>query len=455
MSPLEEQLSRLADDAPPATPDPGLWDCGRRWQRRRRGGTTLVAVAAVLALVAIGALSWQRAQPPVAVPPSGQPGLPDRVFEPSPWLPGTEGDGPLGPIAVIMGAERRGWGGATSGTVAVSATTGDYRFLDLPGAVDAALAEPVLSPDGAHIAYWLTGTTEESPNTDSGPLVGVAVYDTVTGGVRRHLIPTAHGVRDYALAWADAETLVLGYGQLKGGDGDPLMDQGFSLLGPTLVWRIEEPEPVALDVDEDARIEDVGPGYAVLAATAKDRAYRIVDLDGTDLRQRFALVDDTSTPPVLGAGGQRIAVVSGEAPGDLSGANPNVVLVGTIYPGGGVGPPRSVRLRPVPGSGRTFAVLGWADDHRVVLVQRAGRDKRPEFAVDVNLVDVRDGTSTRLVEFPGQDAGQLATDLVTEARLPGREPPRPLDPRVAVGSSAAVVMVAVIGLVAWRRRVRV
>ena len=213
MTTLHDRLADLADEAPASLPDPGLWDRGRRYHRRRRAGTLAVLGVAVLVLALLGGIGRHRAAPPVQ-PATGSVGLPDRVWNPSPWLPTTDRPGQL---IAVTGAQRGSWTGMHPGVVGISATTGEYAFLDLPDAELDVSETPVLSPDGRRVAYWLTGETAGTPNTSRGPITGVAVLDTGTGDVSRHWIRTAHGLMPDFLAWADDETVVFSAGQIVGG----------------------------------------------------------------------------------------------------------------------------------------------------------------------------------------------------------------------------------------------
>ncbi|MCW2794154.1 MAG: hypothetical protein JWO76_3252, partial [Nocardioides sp.] len=134
MTTLHDRLSRLADEAPVALPEPGLWQRGRRYRRRRRAGTLAIVGAAVLALGVLAGTTWQRSSVDGPQPANSAPALPDRIWSPSPWLEGTDDAGELGQLAAIIDAERGSWIGKSPGLVGVSATTGEYRFLDLPDA---------------------------------------------------------------------------------------------------------------------------------------------------------------------------------------------------------------------------------------------------------------------------------------------------------------------------------
>ena len=191
MSTLHQRLGDLAGSAPAPPPDPDLWDRARRYHRRRRVGTAAVAAACVLAVVAlVGLDSWQRSPRIEPAAPGAQPALPARFFEPSPWLPGTNGQ-PMGTLAALIESRRESALslGARPGVVGVSATTGEYRFLDLPDDAHEVGAGYALSPDGTKVAYWLTGGTTGTPQTAGGQsltVAGVAIWDAETGEVTRH-----------------------------------------------------------------------------------------------------------------------------------------------------------------------------------------------------------------------------------------------------------------------------
>src|SRR5690349_8960591 len=143
MNELGGALRDLAYQAPPAeTVDADeLWVAGRRRVRRQR----LIGVAVAAALAVLVGTAALVVPAPVVVMPAGEvhaPGFPTRVYTPSRWLAGTDDKGPLGQLALITGAPRHDG----NGIVGVSATTGEYRFLDLPGFVEG--TTPDLAPDG-------------------------------------------------------------------------------------------------------------------------------------------------------------------------------------------------------------------------------------------------------------------------------------------------------------------
>lgn len=433
MTTLHDRLADLADDAPPGGSDPGLWQRARRYHRRRRAGTALIAIVVVLALAGLGTLDWWRARP-APVPADSTPALPSKLWKPNVWLPGTDDAGPLGQLAAVMPAFRGSWTGRTDGLVAVSAATGEYRFLDLPDLaphVDVALA-----PDGRHLAFWYTGETRESPNSESGPVVGVAVYDTTTGEVVRHAVPTDHGLEGEDLVWADADRLVFSYWHYAGGDADDEMAQssGTDWSG-LLLWAPGEGDSVT----------ELGRGGAVESSTGHGQLllsgerWSWVDVDRPGDRVRFempevglmyvAAVDDRGT---------RIAWPTGTR-------NPNTLSTAPIREG-------RVEGTAVPGNGRTYRALAWLDAHRVAVVQLAGRGyvKRA-----LRVVDVRTGAREEVLRYP-QRGGQplLATDLLGVPSVDRPKPPDPVSPRKIAAGMGAVALGGVVALLWWRRRVR-
>ena len=163
---LHDRLADLAEAAPSPTAGGDLWGRGRALGRRRTAVTVGSALACLVLLVSTG-FSWASLAPPQWAPATGgELEFPDRFFEPSPWLDGTDEAGPIGPLVAVIPAKRRDWSTTTNGVVGVSATTGEYRFLDLAGARTNP-REPTdveLSPQGGHVAYWITGKTSGQPH---------------------------------------------------------------------------------------------------------------------------------------------------------------------------------------------------------------------------------------------------------------------------------------------------
>lgn len=437
MTTLHDRLAELAEDAPPGGPAPDLWDRGRRYRRLRLGGTAVIATVVVVGLLALGTLDWWRARPE-PVPANGTPALPQRIWMPSPFLPGTDDAGPLGQLAAIQNAERRGWGGTRSGLAGISATTGEYRFLDLP---DVSENDVALAPDGRHVAYWYTGETRLSPNSESGPVVGVAVYDTSTGEVVRHEIPSDHGlmVGTADLIWADASRLVFSYATYRGGDADDDMAQSSGKDGPgLLVWRPGTDQPPSILAGIDGDVED-STGKGQLLVFGERMAW--VDLDDPRSTVRFPR-------PNAGLMFTMAADTTGtQLAGPLGNRNPNQMSVVRFEDG-------DTSKRVVPDSDRTFAAVAWLDEDHVAAIRRVGKGYERTALLRV---DVRTGASNELLRYPFGTWGSatlLATDLLAEPTVERPEPPRPLDPRVVAVAATTVAVCGLGALLLWRRRVR-
>lgn len=435
MSTLHDRLAELADRAPTGHPDPGLWDRGRRYGRRRRAGTTGIVVVTVLLLGLVVGASELRSRPHVEpAGPTTEPALPTRIVRPSPWLPGTEDDGPLGQLAAVRVALRGGWTGASGAVVGISATTGEYRFLDLP---DVSLGDDVaLAPDGRHVAYWTEGESRLAPNEEDGrPTTGMAVYDTATGEVVRHEVPTDHGLDARELTWADPERLVLSYGQwVEGGE----TSGGSATPGPGLLeWTpTAGGDPVAVrGVGDVLYVEDSTGSGQLLVDDGGER--RWVDLRAPGEQRpvpRAGMGADTMAVDVAGT---RVAWPRGKR-------SPNEIAWVRL---GGDG-----ARQIVPRSGRTFGVVAWLDDQHLAVSRRIGRGYE---RVGLFRIDIRTGASTLLVEYPRQEwQVSLATDLLAVPPVDRALPPRPLSPRLTTGLGALVLLAGAASYLFWRRRVR-
>jgi hypothetical protein len=297
------------------------------------------------------------------------------------------------------------------------------------------LEDVQLSPDGRHVAYWLGGDTTDTPNTRSGPITGVAVYDVTTGEVSRHWIPTPHGLRPDFLAWADADTLVFSAGQLVGGDDDSEMAQATSRFATPTMWRLgEEPMPVP-GARRGVGLEGAAHGWVLLE-------HLLIKLDEPRRARRIEY------PEPAGAVGSMHFVALGPS-GQIA------TVPGTRNPGGVVAGPAD-RVRPVADSDGTWGVVDWIDADTIATLRRLG-SLRHGWSTALYRITLATGASQELVRFPDECCGgswQFATDLLDAPSVEGVEPPSPMDPRATAGLSIAVVVAALGALVVWRRRVR-
>lgn len=419
-----------------------MWERGLRYRRRRRRGTAVVVAATVLALGGLLSLvEVQRPDPAPVAPAESSPALPDRTWEPSPWLPGTDDLGPPGPLAMVIEADRGGWPGGHRGLVGVSAATGEYRFLDLPDrATDG--GGFALSPDGRRVAYWATGETAGTPHTlegPGGPAVGAAVYDTTTGEVSRLDIPTRHGLSTENPLWVGGRLVLSSLQWRAGHDGDEML-QGSANRPETRIW-----DPTTGDVESLGDAVDAGwataSGELLLASVGSGHV--LADLGTRPVTLgRLRFDRPSSSRAVVDAGGRRIALVPGNrSPGPLSAG---LALEGRVS------------LSRVPGRADVRQPLAWIDDSTVGVTLLDTRTRSgPAFRLAV--IDTVDGSRRVVTELAGPVSGLwgqwVATDLLGQPTRAGVEPPRPWDPRVTTGSGVLLLGGGVGAVVWWRRRV--
>ncbi|HTW14696.1 MAG TPA: hypothetical protein VMF51_06180 [Nocardioides sp.] len=446
MTTLRDRLADLAEEAPYPPDAPDLWDRGRRYGRRRRAGVAAVALAVVVA-VASGVLSLVPWQEVPVHPASGESGLrlPDRVYRPSPWTPGTDDTGPVGPLVAVVETERASWTGYGSGLAAVS-TEGEYVFLDLDDRTGDAVG---LSADGRWLAYWYTDPDrpELSDGSDEPAAAGVAVLDTVTGETERRPLGGRHGVMPSGVAWA-----------------------GSVLWAPE--WQINDPE----QDDSDGVIEGHSTMERVVAwdlltgaQTDHDPTSVLTELPSATSAGDRLLILRNGGIHLVGPDGrrERIARVSGQRAGTaaLDPTGSRLADLGDTDPMGDgsddVGPIRVGRLPADPG-GRVVLttidgpmvneLVGWRNGREVVARRLVSGSTVYE------AVDVETGArSTLLAVDPelGSSVPQLATDALAAPVLDAPEPPSRQDPRLVLGAGLGVaVALGALGLLLWRRRVR-
>lgn len=431
MSTLHERLADLATDAPAPHPDPLLWDRAARFHRRRRAATAgLVAVAVLAVFSLVGIDSWQRSPGVDPAAPGAEPALPARIWEPSEWLPGNGGK-PTGPLALLQQTPRRGWTGAEDGVVGVSATTGEYLFLDLP---DDAHQGHALSPDGSKVAYWLTGETTGSPQTSGGqelPVVGIGVWDAENGEVKRHEVETEHGLGiSEDPVWADATALVMTWGEYRVGDDAPARRQGGYYTGDGLrVWDVAAeaaPRTLGLSVAVDA-----GNGSGKVLLTTDDRP-----------------VLDVRTGQRSGPSGRRTDY------GWVSALSPEGDVI--AFPRKNPGP-----LLVLRGDGRREVVVeedvdeavAWIDADTLVFATSDPGSVDPDGRLEA--VSLATGERRKLIEAGSfqHQPGNVATDLLAVEPRDFPQPQQPWDPRVVAGLVLLVTLLAGLWLWGWRRRV--
>jgi hypothetical protein len=449
MNDLGTALRELARDATPgaATDPAALWKQGRRRVRRQRilGATVVAAIALAIALAGV-----LMPQPSVVMPAGAlhDPAIPANIYTPSRWLGGTAEDGPIGPLAVLGSAVRRG----TTDVFGISATTGVYRFLDLPGrSRQTAVA---LSPDGRYVAYWLTGRTRGKAyagvGSDLDPVTGIAYYDTVDGSVRRSPVASEHGLAEDQLFWSDAGTVIASYGMRSSRTG---------IRGHlTWAWGPGRAKPESIgQVPVSVAIPPIDPDGSYLRMGDAPRRVEVVRRAGSTyaVGRRLVLPVDltraTKTTQVsflgLALSGQQLAVVP-----DTTAAFSAPLFLGRVGPDDTVGSLRRV------GEFYDVRLLGWRDP-TTLLFQAA--DPGPAGGHALFEADVRTTSATRLGTLGDEAAWSypsltLARDLVGVPMVHGLRPPRPMDPRlrIAVITSGLFLALGVVVLVVRLRRRR-
>jgi hypothetical protein len=437
---LTDLLDDLAREAPTGgAPPEQLWRRGRRLVRTRRLGTVAIAAVACLLLIALGSVTWQQraVEPPVADTET-KTYVPARMYTPSPYLPGTDEQGPPGVLIATIQTERKGWADRGFGWVGVSATTGDYRFLDLPDAHPEAIHDAVLSPDGRHVAYWITGSVPDplperpkvpssSEFSDVPPIVGYAIYDTVTGEVERQVQSTQHGIGGHAFVWFDPEHLAVEYGQMR--------DCCSVTPGRSYVYDLASgtSKPVSVEV---AMGSTNGRGTLIDGSADAERrtgTSTLIRPDGSTTSVRTRTSDASRTNgsmfTVLNPDATKVAFLTGDSMPD------EVELVGIDY-----GTTRTIDVE-------SLGIVAWLDATHLAAYAEGPND---EGAIDLRSVDIRDGSTTMFVR--NADEARFAINLLDSPVRDQPAPPRPPSPWAITGMAATIVAAAAIAILIWRRR---
>jgi hypothetical protein len=448
---LRDGLTRLAEStaestAPSAVPPADLWRRGVRRRRRVRSVTALAAAAAVVVAMGVSTFGVDALRTEAPQPSNGERAgaVPDRLETPSRWLPTTSERGPIGPLAVIAGAEEAtGWfGGSTNGVVGVSAGSGTYRFVDPPDLATDEEALPfsdesmVLSPDGRSLAYWF----RQSGHADR--IGGFAVYDTVTGDVVQHAEGGELGVYPDGLDWVGNDALVVTSGRTTHirRDGRAGKDVVPRLWTPAtdVVTELDRPfsRGWGFQPTSEGFVARTNRGLAFYdAATGGlSRTVRMTDVPGSDDISRV-LVDPAATTAV--------GLEQSDGPAVRR------LWVGRISAD-------AVRPEPVRTGISMFDLLGWKDSgHVVVRAVVPGSDRE---SVAAYSVDVATGQHELLVREDRVGWGAFptyATDLWAGPTVHRPGPDHVLDPRLrAAGAAALVLVLGGLVLRARRRRAR-
>lgn len=445
MPTLNERLHDLAEDAPDAHQqtdglDPTLWARGKRLQRRRRVGAAGIAAALALGIgslttLVVGATDQQVA--PAA--DSTVLGLPDRLYDPSPWTPDTGETGLLGPLVALVRAQRRTfWGDTSIGVTGVS-TAGDYAFLDLPDRAEGNSPQAVaLSPNGRWVAYLVTGRTTGEPNTFPGdPVVGVAVYDSASGRTTRQVVETEHGLDVDQLMWI-GDTVLLDYGQY-----DTFTANGSSTTrSPVLTWDLATGE-VDRTVSPEAYpgLADATPAGDSVVVRSGPRRFQVVAADGSTIAGPRLDVKLDGPVHVTADGGLVASYENTDPPNVKSFGNSPLVVADLRGDQAGV-------TRRLPDT-RGDRIVGWRDNEHLIVFESFAA------AASYASLDVATGEKETLLVLPerfGSDV-QVAYDALTGPSFAAPEPDGPTDPRWLVGLAGAIA-VLLAGALTWRHRVR-
>lgn len=427
----------------PEADEGDLWSRGRARVRRRR----LVGAGVLAALGAVVALAGVLVPTPTVVMPVGpthEPAVPRNIYVPDPDLAGTAMEGPLGRLAVLGLAERSYDDVAFSPSVfGISATTGSYRFLDLP---DQVLGTPVaMSPDGRRVAYWTSGPTTGEAYDDkvpSGPghVGGLAIYDSEDGSVVRAPFASEHGLSETIPFWVDSRTVAFEVWRKTTrtaarkvntyfwtGSGTPRVTTS-DIGGLSSSHRNRDGSFLVPQVGGYDRIEAVPGGFRPV------RGGRVTFAGGVD--QGGSGFDAVSTS------GRLVAAVPYDAPGTSM-----PLMAGRLDDAGVVR--RLVRVNPV----WNVRLLGWRDARTVMILGTETGSDGAVFTADLRSGDLREIGRIDPRLLPSDANVAVASDLLAERLVHGRRPPSPPDRTWLWFVSAAGGSVAGLSaLILWRRR---
>ncbi|WP_203335570.1 hypothetical protein [Nocardioides limicola] len=462
MTMLHEDLTALAERAPTSINDADLWHRGRRRMIAQRVGATVVATATVLVLALIGVGGFLAPSTPEPIAPRGEPVMPDHFHNAGKWLPGTDRAGWHGPLIAAWSTSRGGWLRSRPGIVGVSAVTGEYRFLDLPGrAVGPTVrdADFALSPEGGRVAYWTSGEPRvyvDEP--DWVTVTGYAVVSTLDGRtLATEEFETEVGLAPEAMTWADEQTLIFEFAQLVIPDDDRLGRLGCCSTDREVMRRdLDSPVAQALPAGVSNSFWHRGNGRGQLIWTqgGADDSFRIAEPITDTVTSLGPSSLSSNSPWALSPNGTRAASTWGGPRGSLGGIPP--VIVAEL--GEGESPARRV---PGQWGDRYGHVLGWFDDEHVAFMDLWGgpfRDNDGSSPSELQRIHIDTGEVTRVIrmEQGGPGAAQFALGLLDAPLHEATAPPRPWGPRVSatLGAVGLVGLIGLLWLVRWRRRGR-
>jgi hypothetical protein len=366
-----------------------VWGCGLRTRSRVVAGLSASVLVGLLAFVGWqeGIPAFYRSRPVPAVSASEALALPERVYNPSSYVPGTDQWGPPGPVSLVFqgrSAQDGFLGEITDPWYSVSARDGTYRRLVAPH-LDEATGRLWLAPDGTAVAWAWPG--------------GVATYDPMTGESTTRPVPGVNG--STPLVWApDSQMIAVGT--------DPVR-----LLRPTGAL-FELPLSGGAGAGEPAWTAD---GNAVTVT----RGDSIVSFTLDDSRRTMrAPVGDLRMPEWNAAG-----VLAG-----VHQAQTRNVLRIVDAP-----PPAAGRAAVVDESPEDVVIAGfwgWVDNDEVVLTGLRPETGAIEQAIWVSLASGSSDTFTQLPtgadNWVGMATVSVAGDLLREPTQPFESPTLPWSP---------------------------
>ena len=416
---LGTALHELARESDPVAVNAGdIWARGRRRVRRQRlvVGSAAVVLVLLTGFAALAAPSRTVVMPAVA---PHAPAVPKNIYLPDPRLAGTAKEGPLGRLAVLGDAERDYGDFAFSTSVfGISATTGTYRFLDLP---DQVLGTSVaLSPDGRRVAYWTSGPTtgkaydDELPSGTPGHVGGFAIYDSEDGSVARARFPSEHGLSEQNPFWVDSSTVAFEVWRKTTRTAARKVN--------TYLWTDSgTPRVTTSNVRDVSSLQRNRDGSLLTPLRSSGYDGVIAGSGGFEHQPGNRVRFTSESPETSFDGVSRSGDLVAAVPVDDSQEAYEPLKTGRVLANGTVPTLRRV------GSLQDVQILGWRDARTVLVAGSQHRSDASLYAVDVGTGDVaRIGLIDRTFLWSDMHLA-LAVDLVPEPLVHGRRPPVPPD----------------------------
>ncbi|HEX7738566.1 MAG TPA: hypothetical protein VF426_02830 [Marmoricola sp.] len=208
---LRDLMERVAAHAPGGVDDQDLWARARRSRRRELVIAPIAAIAVVALVVgvvigAVGGLHSSTVEPAAPTHRHGAAEVPSRIYAMPESAGAVTTDLALGTLAAVY------LPAGQSRPVAVSAVTGAYHRLALPGFADGGARSFALSPDGTALAYAWRAKVPKKSQTKAVPS-GIAVVELDDGYLTRYRFDQGKGVQVTMPAWSpNGRWLAFDYG---------------------------------------------------------------------------------------------------------------------------------------------------------------------------------------------------------------------------------------------------